>query len=228
MELLPVNAARGLMALLVATLLLAAPAPLPATPPLSGLQVRNEKLDSISRLNGVPVLIERFTGRDVQLLLDRWLAQWRSDTATVAATGQRSGPWHVHARLIRPNVQEVLQARGHGEAMELLWSRLTLGHAAVGGSRAAARIFGCEQGPQMSGRDGHGVFQVFTDICSGPALRRLKESRRAASAEGACGSEQGELPVCIVPLADAGGGEAAAIISIRRTSDGRAGAGGHR
>lgn len=216
------------MALLVTALLLAAPDPLPATPPLSGLQVRNEKLDSISRLNGVPVVIERFTGRDVQLLLDRWLAQWRSDTTTVAATGQRSGPWRVHARLIRPNAQEVLQVRGRGEAMELLWSRLTLGHATVDALRATARIFGCEQGPQMSGRDGRGEFQVFTDVCSGPALRRLKQSRRASAAEGACGSEQGELPVCIVPLADTGGGEAAAIVSVRRAGDGRADDGGHR
>jgi hypothetical protein len=200
-----------LLALLAAPALLSA-MPLPASPPpLRDLRVVREALDSIESVNGVPLHIERYTGRDVPELLLRWLAEWRMDEGTVGQVGGRSGEWRLYSRLLRSTAQEVLQARGQGDASELLWSRLALSSRPMNTSIARHLPAGCKEGPRVQGRDARGAFDISSAVC-----RRSLQHMRTQP----CGLEAEGTSLCVLHSAAAEGNASSALVFLRRMAPG--------
>ncbi|MEY2853112.1 MAG: hypothetical protein RL030_244 [Pseudomonadota bacterium] len=173
-----------------------------------------EVLDSIEGVNGVPLHIERFSGRDVPELLRRWLAEWSADEQTAGQGSGRTGEWRLHARLLRPSFQEVLQVRGQGEAAELLWSRLPLSSDAADKQAVLRLPTHCKAGPRVHGRDDKGDFEVSSAVCGrSPDNRRLRT----------CVIEAAGEPLCVMPMPGAEGAGPSARVFVRRNA-----AGSHR
>lgn len=182
-----------------------------AAPQWQGLHVVRESLDSIERVNGVPMRIERFTGGDVPELLRRWLSEWRADEGTVAQGSGSSGDWRLYSRLRRPFIQEVLQARGTGDASELLWSSITVSERHPVGSVSPGVPAGCRAGPGIQGRDAQGAFEMHSAVCWRPP-----ESLRSVS----CDLRAAGTALCIVPLPGKREDSARALVYLRRPASG--------
>lgn len=197
----------SLLAFLAAPALLLESALVAAAPQWQGLRVSRESIDSIEAVNGVPVRIERFAGKDVPELLRRWLAEWRADDQTAGQSGARSGEWRVYTRLLRPASQEVLQVRGEGESSELLWSRLALSTRRFNEPSPLSLPAGCKAGPRVQGRDDQGAFEMSTAVCRGSPLRPQARS---------CGLETLGNSLCVVPLPGADVDTASALVLLRR------------
>lgn len=206
------NAVRtGSCVLLGASVLFLAPLISTAAPQWQGLHVARESLDSIERVNGVPVRIERFTGRDVPELLRRWLSEWRADEYTVALGSGNSGDWRLYSRLRRPFSQEVLQTRGRGEASELLWSSIPVSERQPVGSVSPVVPAGCRAGPGVQGSDAQGAFEMYSAVCWRPP-----ESLRSAS----CELKAAGTTLCIVPLPGKPERAARALVYLHRPTSG--------
>jgi transposase-like protein len=211
-ELLPVNRFGNITVGPRVALLLCLATPLAAAAPQwQGLRVSRESIASIESVNGVPLHIERFAGRDVPELLRRWLAEWRADERTAGQSGGRSGGWRVHARLLRPATQEVLQVRGQGDASELLWSRLGLSDRSPNAPGAMRLPADCRSGPRVQGRDAQGTFEISSGVC-----RRAPPHVRARS----CVLEADGNSLCVVPLPGADVDSANALVFLRRKAAG--------
>jgi hypothetical protein len=176
---------------LVAATLLLAPSASPAEPQWRGLHVVREVLDSIQGMNGVPLHIERFSGRDVPELLRRWLAEWHADERTAGQGSGRTGGWRLHARLLRPSFQEVLQVRGQGDTAELLWSRILLSSNPPERQTVLRLPAHCKAGPRVHGRDDRGAFEVSSAVCA-----RMPGSQRSRT----CVLEAAGESLCVVPM----------------------------
>ena len=198
---------RGCCALLgTSALFLALPTPARA-PQWQGLQVERESLDSIEAVNGVPLRIERYTGRDVPELLRRWLSEWRAEEGTVATGNASSGEWQLYSRLRWPSTQEVIQTRGMGDAAELLWSSLPLSVRQDSRRAPPALPVGCKAGPGVQGRDEQGAFEMYSVVCW-----RLPASLQTES----CDLKAAGTALCIVPLPGVQGNSARALVYLRR------------
>jgi hypothetical protein len=139
-----------------------------------GLRVAHEVVESVEGVNGMPLRIERFTGRDVPELLQRWLEDWRSDARTAGQVSERSGGWKVHARLVAAGLQEVMQVRGSGDQAELLWSRMPLRPGSPIPARPARSRTGCRPGPAVQHRDALGELELNVDVCGDTARIRIR------------------------------------------------------
>jgi hypothetical protein len=182
-----------------------------AAPQWQGLHVVRESLDSIEKVNGVPMRIERFTGGDVPELLRRWLSEWRADEGTVALGSGSSGEWRLYSRLRRTFTQEVLQARGKGDSSELLWSSIPVSARQPVGSLSPGVPAGCRAGPVVQGRDAQGTFEMYSAVCWRPP-----ESLRSVS----CDLKAAGTALCIVPLPGKPEESARALIYLRRPASG--------
>jgi hypothetical protein len=201
----------GCCLMLGASALFLAPPTSIAAPHWQGLHVLRESLDSIEKVNGVPMRIERFTGGDVPELLRHWLSEWRADEGTVAMGSGSSGDWRLYSRLRRPFTQEVLQARGKGHASELLWSSIPVSARQPVASAPAGVPAGCRAGPGVQGRDAQGTFEMYSAVCWRPP-----ESLRSVS----CDLKAAGTALCIVPLPGMPEESARALIYLRRPTSG--------
>lgn len=144
----------------------------------SRLQVKEASLAPIERINGLPVQIIRFTGAQVGRLEWEWWQGWLSDRNSLWTHTQTSGPWRLHSR-VTVNGQEVLQSRGTGASMELLWSSLGL----VGSPVRTHLPSRCEQGFVIEGRDLKGRFSLATAVCRERFRPKALVSLRRETAE---------------------------------------------
>ncbi|HXS31243.1 MAG TPA: hypothetical protein VN755_10450 [Steroidobacteraceae bacterium] len=90
-----------------------------------GLQVSWEQMPGRTSVGGMSLLIRRATGRDVALLAQRILEDWRRESGMQAVKLLNSGGWSIGTR-IHQGRSQVTQWRVSGEASELLWSESDL------------------------------------------------------------------------------------------------------
>jgi len=86
-----------------------------------GLQVSWEELPGGTSFGGMSLLIQRATGRDVPLLAQRILEEWRRESGFERVRMLSQGDWSIGAR-IHQGRSQVTQWRVSGESPELIWS----------------------------------------------------------------------------------------------------------
>src|SRR5689334_13467901 len=93
---------------------------------ISGLHVVTESLSGQTAVNGVLFQVQRATGRDVPVVAERMLADWRGESGSDHVLLLPGIGWTVFSR-IHQGESEVVQWRAAGEESELLWSSTNLG-----------------------------------------------------------------------------------------------------
>ena len=88
---------------------------------MTGLDVHSEPVPGATAVNGVPFLISRATGRDVPLLFERLVSEWREAADGHPPRLDRNGEWNIASR-IHDGHSEVIQWRMARSGAELLWS----------------------------------------------------------------------------------------------------------
>jgi len=91
----------------------------------AGLQVQCEEVSGRTSVGGMSFVIQRASGRDVPLLAQRILDDWRRESGVERVRVLKHGDWSVGTR-IHDGRSQVTQWRISGDTPELLWSEAEL------------------------------------------------------------------------------------------------------
>lgn len=147
-------------------LLLASDAPCFDASDLQGLSIERELSRTALEVEGVPLLVERVRGRDVERLAQRIGARWAASGSPTR--GLQHGEWQLLSRLDQ-RWSEVIQWRLHAGDGELLFSRLDLAARPAPPSLPFPLPAGCERSRTVRARDAQFPFSTTTFRCNGNA-----------------------------------------------------------
>lgn len=171
---------RGSAGLLCALLLVAAQAQ--DIDPLlwRGLDIQADPVPGTLWFNDIALQAVRFTGRDMDALLQRWFEAHRGQKVQQADAGE----WRIHTALDGAR-SEVLQVREGKEGRIAIWSVMTLGMAAPARWRPVFSLPAeCRAGPEVRGMHEGEEFRQRTATCRGTASKTLVRAQEAALRSG--------------------------------------------
>ena len=194
-----------------------------------GLQVSWEQMPGRTSVGGMSLLIRRATGRDVALLAQRILEDWRRESGMQAVKLLNSGGWSIGTR-IHQGRSQVTQWRVSGEASELLWSESDLSRQSKSPPVPHYLVPACKWSGPVRGTVAETTYSQSTGRCAARPSTVLAEVdaalvrngwRTRRSASGLNASRPNAHIQIIVTQADrrtpggVDGGSAAVVLEVR-------------